>query len=81
MKAAVFSTEAYDREFLTVANADAGHDLTFYEPRLTAHTCALAAGFPAICASAERSLSISASMRSEPSSIRSSKRPVKNAGG
>jgi D-lactate dehydrogenase len=50
MKVAVFSTEAYDREFLTATNADVGHDLTFYEPRLTAHTCALAAGFPAICA-------------------------------
>jgi D-lactate dehydrogenase len=50
MKVAVFSTESYDREFLTAANADVGHDLTFYEPRLTAHTCALAAGFPAICA-------------------------------
>ena len=50
MKKAVFSTEAYDREFLAVANADAGHDLTFYEPRLTAHTLALAAGFPAIFA-------------------------------
>ncbi|MBL7039489.1 MAG: 2-hydroxyacid dehydrogenase [Pirellulaceae bacterium] len=50
MKIAVFSTESYDREFLTAANVDAGHDLTFYEPRLTAHTCALAAGFPAICA-------------------------------
>lgn len=50
MKVAVFSTESYDREFLTTANAHAGHDLTFYEPRLTAHTCALAAGFPAVCA-------------------------------
>lgn len=50
MKVAVFSTESYDREFMTVANADTRHELTFYEPRLTAHTCALAAGFPAICA-------------------------------
>ena len=41
MKVAVFSTESYDREFLTAANADAGHDLTFYEPRLTAHTCSV----------------------------------------
>ena len=50
MKVAVFSTESYDRKFLTAASADAGHELTFYEPRLTAHTCALAAGFPAVCA-------------------------------
>jgi len=50
MKVAVFSTESYDREFLAAANVDAGHDLTFYEPRLAAHTCPLAAGFPAICA-------------------------------
>jgi D-lactate dehydrogenase len=50
MKVAVFSTESYDREFFTAANVDAGHDLTFYEPRLTVQTCALAAGFPAVCA-------------------------------
>jgi len=50
MRVAVFSTKPYDREFLASANEIAGHDLTFYEPRLTVQTSALAAGFPAVCA-------------------------------
>jgi len=50
MKVAVFSTEPYDREFLTAANVDAGHELTFYDLRLKAQTSVLADGFPAICA-------------------------------
>ena len=50
MRIAVFSTKAYDRRFLTASNAAFGHDLTFYEPRLTPETAILAAGFPAICA-------------------------------
>ena len=48
MKIAVFSTKAYDREFLTAANEQAGHELVFFEPRLTAQTCRLADGFPAL---------------------------------
>ncbi len=50
MKVAVFSTRTYDREFLTVANSQAGHELVFFEARLTGQTCLLADGFPAICA-------------------------------
>jgi D-lactate dehydrogenase len=50
MKVAVFSTKSYDREFLSAANQEAGHELTFFEPRLTIETCPLAAGFRAICA-------------------------------
>lgn len=50
MKVAVFSTKSYDREFLSAANASAGHELVFYEPRLSQHTVRLAEGFPAICA-------------------------------
>ena len=50
MKVAVFSTKSYDREFLLAANETAGHELTFFEPRLTGQTCPLADGFPAICA-------------------------------
>jgi len=50
MKVAVFSTKSYDREFLRAANEEVGHELTFYEPRLTDQTCRLAEGFPAICA-------------------------------
>jgi D-lactate dehydrogenase len=49
MKTAVFSTKTYDRQFLQPAAAAAGHELTFFEPRLTAATAVLARGFPAIC--------------------------------
>jgi D-lactate dehydrogenase len=49
MRIAVFSTKAYDRYFLEAANGVYGHELVFYEPRLTHETVALAAGFPAVC--------------------------------
>lgn len=49
MRAAVFSTKSYDREFLQGAAAAAGHELVFFEPRLTPLTAVLACGFPAIC--------------------------------
>ena len=48
MRIAVFSTRRYDREFLTSANDDVGHELVFFEPRLTAETARLAAGFAAV---------------------------------
>ena len=50
MRVAVFSTKPYDRRFLTKANRSVGHELVFFEPRLTAETCRLAEGFPAVCA-------------------------------
>lgn len=50
MKVAVFSTKPYDREFFSLANREAGHELVFLEPRLTPQTCRLADGFPAVCA-------------------------------
>ncbi|MEV4712566.1 2-hydroxyacid dehydrogenase [Micromonospora sp. NPDC049374] len=50
MRVAVFSTKPYDRTFLTEANAAAGHELTFLEPRLTAQTARLAEGSDAVCA-------------------------------
>ncbi len=50
MRVAVFSTKTYDREFFTAANKSSGHELVFYEPRLTAHTVRLAESFPAVCA-------------------------------
>lgn len=50
MRVAVFSTKPYDREYLERSNATDGHDLAFLEPRLTAETAALAAGFDAVCA-------------------------------
>ena len=49
MQAAVFSTKAYDRSALATANSRFGHDLRFFEPRLTASTIPLASGFPCIC--------------------------------
>jgi len=50
VKLAVFSTKPYDREFLTAANAEAGHELVFFEPRLNGETARLAEGFSAVCA-------------------------------
>ena len=47
MKAVVFTTRGFDREFLSSANRDAGHELTFLEAGLSAATTGLAAGFPA----------------------------------
>ena len=47
MKIAVFSSKSYDRNFLEAANTD--HELVFFEPRLTAVTAPLAAGFEAVC--------------------------------
>lgn len=49
MRIAVFSTKSYDREFLTRANARFGHDLGFFQPRLTLETAGLADGFAAVC--------------------------------
>jgi D-lactate dehydrogenase len=49
MKVAVFSTKAYDRQFLEAANSLQQHDLVFFEPRLNRDTAILAAGFPAVC--------------------------------
>lgn len=50
MHVAVFSTKPYDRTFLDRANVDVGHELTFFQPRLTKETSRLADGFPAVCA-------------------------------
>lgn len=49
MKVAVFSTRPYDRQFLDAANANIGHELVYYEARLTRQTVALAEGFESIC--------------------------------
>jgi D-lactate dehydrogenase len=48
VKIAVFSTKQYDIESLTAANEYHGHELVFYETRLTKHTTALANGFEGI---------------------------------
>ena len=49
MRTAVFSTKSYDREFLERAAEAVGHELVYFEPRLTPQTAVLARGFPAIC--------------------------------
>jgi D-lactate dehydrogenase len=49
MKIAVFSTKAYDREFLWAASEGRGHDLHFFEPALARETARLAEGFPTVC--------------------------------
>jgi D-lactate dehydrogenase len=49
MRVGVFSTKKYTRTFLTAANERYGHELVFFEPRLTVETAALGRGFPAVC--------------------------------
>jgi D-lactate dehydrogenase len=49
MKVAFFSSKPYDRQSFEQVNASYGHELVFFEPRLTAETVSLATGFPAIC--------------------------------
>ncbi|MCJ8278963.1 MAG: 2-hydroxyacid dehydrogenase, partial [Rivularia sp. ALOHA_DT_140] len=50
MKIAIFSTKKYDRQFLSEANADSGHEIVFFEPKLSSETTTLASGFSAVCA-------------------------------
>jgi D-lactate dehydrogenase len=50
MRTAVFSTKPYDRRSLETANRGHGHELVFFEHRLTPETSGLAKGFPAVCA-------------------------------
>src|SRR5687767_9414756 len=49
MRVAVFSTKNYDRQFLQPAAVAAGHELVFFEPRLTLQTAVLAKDSPAVC--------------------------------
>lgn len=49
MKIAVFSAKRYDRDYLTAANADAGHQLHFFDVPLDLDSVALAAGYEAVC--------------------------------
>jgi len=49
MKIAMFSTKRYDRRSFEAANQNFGHELTFFEPRLTPHTASLANGFRGVC--------------------------------
>lgn len=49
MRVAVFDTHHYDRKSLGEVNKSFGHELVYFEPRLTPDTALLAAGFPAVC--------------------------------
>lgn len=49
MKIAIFSARQYDREFMNAANAEAGHELRFFEAGLTPETVPLAAGQEVAC--------------------------------
>jgi D-lactate dehydrogenase len=49
MNVALFSTKSYDRRFLSEANGSHGHDLEFFEERLTMHTVGLAEKASAVC--------------------------------
>lgn len=49
MRIAVFDTHPYDAYALTTANAQAGHQLEFFEERLHDKTVELAQGFDAVC--------------------------------
>lgn len=50
MKVAVFSTKSYDRNSLDGANTEHGHELVYYDARLSAATAPLARGSEAVCA-------------------------------
>lgn len=49
MKAAVFATKGYDRASFEKMNEQFGHELSFYESKLTPKTAVLAAGYEAVC--------------------------------
>ncbi len=50
MRLAFFSTHTFDRQFFDEANLQVGHEIHYFEPRLTVVTVPLAAGYPAVCA-------------------------------
>ena len=49
VRIAVFDTRHYDQETFEHANASFGYELVFLEPRLTAQTAVLGAGFEVVC--------------------------------
>lgn len=50
MKIAFFSTKPYDRKFFDLANQEFGHEITYFETRLTRQTLKLAEGYECACA-------------------------------
>lgn len=49
MKSAFFSSKPYDRRFFDLANKDFGHEITYFETRLTRQTLKLAEGYECAC--------------------------------
>jgi D-lactate dehydrogenase len=49
VKIAFFDTHHFERSAFDLANQRFGHDIGFFEPRLTAETAALARRYPAVC--------------------------------
>jgi D-lactate dehydrogenase len=49
MRIAVFSTKSYDREYLDRFNAEAKHELVYFEAPLNANTANLTLGFQGVC--------------------------------
>ncbi|MEM9510409.1 MAG: 2-hydroxyacid dehydrogenase [Cyanobacteria bacterium P01_E01_bin.35] len=49
MKVAVFSTKPYDKQFLSQANQQHGHQLKFFNPSLNSQTVTLVQGCEAVC--------------------------------
>jgi D-lactate dehydrogenase len=49
MKISFFNAHRYEREAFDLANSRFGHDIQYFEPRLTAQTASLAAGSRAVC--------------------------------
>ena len=49
MEIAFFSAKPYDRASFNAVNQAYGHELTFFEPRLTSETVVLAANFLTVC--------------------------------
>ena len=49
MNVAVFSTKAYDREYIDEAKIESGHTFTYFEAPLDFYTADLTAGFDAVC--------------------------------
>jgi D-lactate dehydrogenase len=49
MKIAVCSSQSYDRNFLSEANREFAHELTFFDAHLNEETWRMVAGFPTVC--------------------------------
>ncbi len=58
MKIAFFDTHRFDRDAFEAENSSFGHTISYFEPRLTDETAALAKGYLAVCAFANDRLNV-----------------------